>query len=104
MGGYGTWELAQAAPDRFAAIAPICGGSRYDIEVIDVLKDLPIWAFHGAKDEVVPASETTRLVDRLKSLDSDVKYTLYPNANHDSWTETYNNQKLYDWLLSHSKK
>jgi len=103
MGGYGTWDLAQTAPDRFAAIAPICGGSSFDLDEIDVLKDLPIWAFHGAKDEVVPPSETTKLVDHLQSLGSDVKYTLYPDADHDSWTETYNNDVLYEWLLSKSK-
>ncbi len=103
MGGYGTWDLAQIAPDRFAAIAPICGGSRFELEKIDVLKDMPIWAFHGAKDQVVSPSETERLVDRLKSLGSDVKFTLYPEATHDSWTQTYENPELYEWLLSNSK-
>jgi predicted peptidase len=103
MGGYGTWDLAQTEPDRFAAIATICGGSSLELEKIDVLKDLPIWAFHGAKDKVVPPSETGKLVERLQSLGSDVKFTLYPDAFHDSWTESYENQELYDWLLSKSK-
>jgi predicted peptidase len=103
MGGYGTWALAQTAPERFAAIAPICGGSPYELEKIDVLKDLPIWAFHGAKDKVVLPSETKKLVERLQSLGSDVKFTLYHDAEHNSWTATYENQELYDWLLSKSK-
>ena len=103
MGGYGTWDLAQTAPDRFAAIAPVCGGSSLSLSKIDVLKDMPIWAFHGAKDEIVPPSETIQLVERLESVGGNVRFTLYPDADHDSWTETYNNQELYDWLLSHTK-
>ncbi len=103
MGGYGTWDLAQSAPDRFAAIAPICGGSSFDLSKIDVLKDIPIWAFHGAKDQVVPSSESEKLVERLQSLGSDIKFTLYPEADHDSWTATYDNPELYEWLLSISK-
>jgi len=103
MGGYGTWDLAQEAPNRFAAIAPICGGSSFELDKIDFLKGLPIWAFHGAKDKVVPSSETEKLVERLESIGADVKFTLYPDAEHDSWTETYNNQELYNWLLSNSK-
>ena len=103
MGGYGTWEVAQVAPDRFAAIVPICGGSQFELERVDVLKSLPIWAFHGAKDDVVPPEETERLVERLRSQGADVKYTLYPDAEHDSWTETYNNPELYSWLLSKSR-
>ena len=52
MGGFGTWDLAMAFPGRFAAIAPICGGG--NARNVCVIKDLPIWNFHGAKDTVVP--------------------------------------------------
>ena len=88
---------------HFAAIAPICGGSSFELDKIDLLKGLPIWAFHGAKDKVIPSSETEKLVERLESIGADVKFKLYPDAEHDSWTATYNNQELYDWLLSNSK-
>ncbi|UCF85486.1 MAG: prolyl oligopeptidase family serine peptidase [Desulfobacteraceae bacterium] len=101
MGGYGTWALASAYPDRFAAIAPICGeGSR----IMSLkLKDIPIWVFHGAKDEVVPLKESEEMVNAIRNSGGDVKFTIYPNAGHDSWTESYNNPKLYDWFLEHSK-
>ena len=101
MGGFATWNLAQVAPERFAAIAPICGGGNLDR--ICIMRDVPVWAFHGAKDTAVPYEESERLVQRLKEFGSDVKYTLYPDAGHDSWTKTYENPELYDWLLSKSK-
>jgi len=101
MGGYGTWALASAYPDRFAAIAPICGGGSRIMSLR--LKDIPIWVFHGAKDPVVPIKESEELVNAIRNRGGDVKFTIYPDAGHDSWTESYNNQELYDWFLKHSK-
>ncbi len=99
MGGFGTWTLAAEYPDRFAAIAPICGGS----ERISAsrLKKVPVWAFHGAKDNVVPLVRSQEMVDAVKKAGGDAKLTVYPEATHDSWTETYNNPELYEWFLSH---
>jgi len=110
MGGYGSWDLGMAFPERFAAIAPICGGG----ELISVLlssreksaalKTLGIWAFHGAKDSVVPVEESQRMVDTVKKAGAkDVKLTIYPEAEHDSWTETYKNPGVYEWLLAHRR-
>lgn len=104
MGGYGTWDLAQLRPDRFAAIAPICGGSRMNAFRAALLKNVPTWAFHGAMDSVVPIEASTRIVQSLKNAGGNVKYTIYPMAGHNSWTETYNNPKLYEWFLSHRLK
>ena len=101
MGGFGTWGLAARDPGRFAAIAPICGGG--DPEQASKLKPLPIWIFHGAKDKVVNPRRSEEMYDALKACGADVKFTLYPEAGHDSWTETYHNPELYDWLLSHSR-
>ncbi len=111
MGGFGTWDLGLAHPERFAAIVPICGGG----QVISVLlashdkaaalKTLGIWAFHGGKDPVVPLEESQRMVDAVKKAGvEDVHLTVYPDAGHNSWTETYNNPKLYDWLLKHERQ
>jgi predicted peptidase len=108
MGGYGTFSLGLKYPERFAAIAPICGGG--DLLPIllpapgkeALLKRLPVWVFHGAKDTLVPLSESERMVSALKRAGNEtVKLTVYPEAEHDSWTETYNNQELYDWFLQH---
>lgn len=107
MGGYGTWSLGIAHPNKFAAIAPICGGGETIPILIagtqkkEQLKKLPVWAFHGAKDPVVKLEESEKMVNALKRIGSEnVELTVYPEAQHDSWTETYNNPKLYDWLLS----
>ncbi|NQT03598.1 MAG: prolyl oligopeptidase family serine peptidase [Planctomycetes bacterium] len=101
MGGFGTWSLASAYPERFAAIAPICGeGSRI---MALKLKDIPAWVFHGAKDRVVPLEKSEEMVNAIRNRGGDVKFTIYPDAGHDSWTESYDNQELYDWFLKHRK-
>lgn len=100
MGGYGTWSLAAAHPDRFAAIAPICGGG--NPEDAAKLKEIPMWVFHGAKDSVVPLDRSQVMVDAVKAAGGDVQFTVYPEAEHDSWTETYDNEELYKWMLKHS--
>lgn len=102
MGGYGTWAFACSFPERFAAIAPVCGGGQPYL--VKKLKNLPVWAFHGAKDRVVPVERSQEMVNAVKKAGGNAKLTVYPEANHDSWTETYNNDELYEWLLSHSKK
>lgn len=110
MGGYGTWSLGIQYPERFAAIAPICGGGE-TIRVLltskeksVALKTLGVWAFHGAKDPVVPPEESERMVNALRKIGvKDIKLTVYPEAQHDSWTETYQNEDLYKWFLAHER-
>ena len=102
MGGYGSWTWAMNQPEKFAALTPVCGWG--DPEPICALKDMPVWTFHGLKDNHILIKETEVLVNALRQCGGNVKFTIYPEANHDSWTETYNNDKLYEWLLSHSKK
>lgn len=107
MGGFGTWYLGTTRPQRFAAIAPICGGGYWFHgfpQRVAALKDTPVWAFHGAKDDVVPLAASQQLVDALQEAGGDVRLTIYPEAAHDSWTETYNNPELYAWFLQHRRK
>lgn len=102
MGGFGTWKTATEYKDVFAAIAPICGGGFvYDAFKI---KYIPAWVFHGALDDIVPVSKSEDMVNELKKLGADIKFTIYPDVYHDSWTQTYNNPELYSWFLKHSKK
>lgn len=101
MGGFGTWALATRHPEMFAAIAPICGGG--NPEEAWKIRYVPVWCFHGAKDNVVPITASRRMIDALKPLNPAVKFTVYPEAGHDSWTETYNNDSLYTWLLAQSR-
>lgn len=101
MGGYGAWHLAMEYPHRFAALAPIAGGGT--ITGACTLRHLPIWVFHGARDEVVPVSRSEELVNRLRGCDGHVRYTRYEDAGHDAWTRTYENPELYRWLLRHRR-
>jgi predicted peptidase len=104
MGGYGTWAWATANPERFAAIAPICGGGQAR-QAARALKNMPTWVFHGEKDTTVPVQESKDMVEALKKANAtEVKLTLYPEAGHDSWTVTYDNPELFSWLLAHTKK
>lgn len=103
MGGYGTWDIAMAYPERFAAIIPICGGTVYP-ELVGLLRNIPIWAFHGARDTIVPVQETRVLIEALKGHNPFIKYTEYPEAGHDSWSDTYNNKELYSWMLNQVRK
>jgi predicted peptidase len=101
MGGFGSWALGCRHPGRFAAVAPICGGGERFLA--SRLKNVPVWAFHGAKDPVVPLQASTEMVEALKRAGGDVRLTVYPEAEHDSWTETYDSPELYEWFLSHHR-
>ena len=97
MGGFGTWATAGEFPERFAAMVPICG--RGDPAEARRMKDLPIWAFHGAKDPTVPVKDSQDMVDAITAIGGRVVLTIYPEAQHDSWTQAYNTPALYEWLL-----
>jgi predicted peptidase len=89
MGGYGSWSLGTRHPERFAAIAPICGGGEQipvllaDKEKKAALRAMGVWAFHGGKD---------------------VKLTVYPEAGHDSWTQAYGDPEIWNWFLAHRRR
>jgi len=101
MGGFGTWSLAAYTPDRFAAIAPICGGG--EPYWAKRFAHVPVRAFHGGKDRLVPPERSQEMVDALAKHDGNAKLTVYPEAGHDSWTETYDDPELYDWLLQQKR-
>lgn len=110
LGGFGAWDLAMRHPERFAAVAPICGGGDFiaayfahQTKRAD-LRRLAVWAFHGARDPVVPPSESERMVNLLKRFEvAEAVLTVYPEATHDSWTATYANPELYAWFLRHAR-
>jgi predicted peptidase len=101
MGGFGTLKFARDYPDLFAAIAPVCsGGSKF---IANFIKNIPVWFFHGDKDEIIDIKKTKELVDELIKLNANVKFTEYSDLGHNTWTPTYKKQELYDWLLSFKK-
>lgn len=100
MGGFGTWYTAMARPDLFAAIAPVCGGGMaWNAEVLT----MPVWAFHGSADPVVSVNQSDEMVEKLKELGADVKYTRVEGEGHGVWEKTYD-KELIEWLLSKKKK
>ena len=104
MGGYGTWDLAAAAPDRFAAIAPVCGGAGTPLFMLERLTDLPIWAFHGSDDDIVPLSESVQAVERVRAGGGEARLTVYEGVGHDSWRRAYADEAFWAWLLSQKRE
>jgi predicted peptidase len=102
MGGYGTWDAIQRYPNRFAAAIPICGGG--DLKQTKQIATLPIWAFHGAKDNVVSISRSRDMIETLKKAGGSPKYTEYPKAGHNSWAATYRDPKVHEWLFQQVRK
>jgi predicted peptidase len=102
LGGYGTWQLAANFPDRFAAIAPICGAG--EKEYAPRIAHIPTWVFHGGDDAAVPLRGSTELIKAMQKEGGEPKFTFYPLADHDSWTESYNNPELYEWLLTQKRR
>ena len=119
MGGYGTWEVALAAPERFAALVPVCGGVvapravRPTLKVTEVadlpdpytalatrLRHVPAWMFHGALDDLVPPDDDRRLHAAAQAVGADFRYTEYPEGNHNAWDATYASQAMWDWLFA----
>lgn len=100
MGGRGTWDLAIDYPDRFSAIAPICG-SIPAVEDVNRIRHLPVWAFLGANDY---DQSIRQMVEALEATCGNARLTVYPDAGHDAWTPTYANPAFYEWLLSHQRE
>jgi predicted peptidase len=99
QGGRGTWAIGTRHPDLFAALAPICGFGP-DEQLGTNLRGLPIWAFHGEADRVVPAAESLRLAKAASERGGDVKLTLYLGVDHNSWDKAYREERLGEWLLA----
>lgn len=97
MGGYGTWYLLTKYPDKFAAAIPICGGG--DAQQVEKFKHVPIWNFHGAKDDAVPVDGSRSMIQALKNVGAKPKYTEYKKVGHDSWVKAYAEPDLLPWLF-----
>ncbi len=104
MGGFGTFDTLAAYPDLFAAAVPICGGAGINVVKFAPLRDMPIWMFHGDRDQAVPVEYSQmamRWFERIQA--PNVKLTIYPGVTHDSWTRTYDNPDVWTWLFAQRK-
>lgn len=126
MGGSGAWYFARH-PERWAAVVPVCG------EVVRALDDpwpldppadisdllhamnpfealartigkVPVWAFHGADDFVIPADQSRMMVDALRNAGGNVRYTEYPDVGHDAWDRAYDDPELVTWMLAQKRQ
>lgn len=102
MGGYGTWAAITTRPNRFAAAVPVCGGGNPG--AVTEIAHLPIWAFHGEKDTVVPTQKSRAMVAALKEEGSTIKYTEYPGLGHASWVPAWKETDLIPWLFKQENK
>ena len=119
LGGYGTWHLALAHPNRFAAIVPVCGGivkpdtsanvrqsplTQHTSDpyafTADALKHIPIWIFHGSDDKLIPPSESRRMKEELDRRGADARYTEFTGVGHNAWDPAYGAPELWRWLLA----
>lgn len=97
MGGYGTWDLIARYPHKFAAAVPICGGG--SPKVVSKIRNIPIWAFHGAKDDVVSPNASRIMIKALQDAGASPGYTEYPDVTHNSWSYAYKEPHLVHWLF-----
>lgn len=118
MGGYGTWLLALEQPQRFAAIAPVCGGldrmpattllrsnaTRLFSSAAERLAHIPQWVFHGDADNVIPVEESREMVAALRAAGADVRYTEYAGVRHNSWDRAYAEPALMTWMLAQRRQ
>lgn len=101
MGGYGSWDLGTRAAERWAAVVPICGGG--DELYADRLAKVPVWAWHGDADDVVPVSRSRTMIDAIRRAGGAPRYTELAGVGHDSWTPAYTSAELLDWIFSQRK-
>ena len=101
MGGNGTWALSAAAPERFAAAVPVCGWGRF--EDAERLRDLPIWTFHGGKDDVVPIEKNQDMVDAVRKEGGHIRFTVFPELGHGITEEVFC-EDLFTWLSQQRRR
>lgn len=102
LGGFGAWDIISKYPHIFAAAVPLCGGG--DTKQILSARYIAVWAFHGAKDATVPASRSREMVDALRTVNSSVRYTEYPEVGHDVWTSAFAERDLPEWMFAQHRR
>jgi predicted peptidase len=102
MGGFGTWAVISAHPEMFAAAIPLCGGG--DETQAAQLTKIPIWAFHGAKDESVNVERSRSMIGAIRKAGGQPKYNEYPDEGHAVWTKAFNEPELLPWVFSQTRR
>ena len=98
MGGYGAIDAVQRRPELFAACVSICGAG--DLSKAKDIAHVPVWAFHGDADNVVPVSGSREFIDALKKVGAEPKYTEYPKVGHNSWSPAFEEKEFWNWIFA----
>jgi len=101
MGGFATWQAISRDPELYAAAVPICGGG--EVGEVGAAARVPIWAFHGGADEVVPPARSRELIGALEAAGGAPKYTEYAGVGHNSWSPAYATPELFEWMFAQRK-
>jgi predicted peptidase len=101
MGGYASWDLGTRAAERWAAVVPICGGG--DELYAERLVNVPVWAWHGDADDVVPVDRSRTMIEAIRRAGGSPRYTELAGVGHDSWTPAYNSAELLAWMFAQRK-
>ena len=101
MGGMGTFEMLRRKPKYFAAAIPMCGGD--NVRNVKIYKNIPLWIFHGDKDDIVSSAYSKIIVNELQRLGKGVKFSLYPEVNHGVWNNAFAEPELLKWLFEHHR-
>jgi predicted peptidase len=101
MGGFATWYLITRYPNKFAAAVPICGGG--DWSRVRAFAHMPIWAFHGREDDIIPVEQSRNMIRAIKKAGGKPRYTEYRKVKHDSWEKAYKESELLSWMFSQKK-
>jgi predicted peptidase len=101
IGGFASWEALIRCPQKFAAAIPVCGGG--DVNCADRIRDIPVWAFHGANDTAVPVQCSRSMIEMIEQAGGHPRYTEYPGVGHNSWDRAYAEPELLSWLFSQKR-
>ncbi len=97
MGAFAAWQLAMTKPDMFAALVPVCGGGMY--WNAERLKNMPVWAFHGALDDDVYPEESIKMVKGINKSGGNAKITVFEKADHNAWDPAYALDEMWNWMF-----
>lgn len=102
LGGAGTFAALVTRPDLFAAGVPVCGG--WDPKDAAKMKSVPVWVFHGKLDQVVPVQQSRGMVEAIRKVGGDPKYTEYETLKHNAWDRTYSSKDMWRWLFDQERR
>lgn len=102
LGGHGVWDWATAYPRDLAAIAPVCGFG--EPEDVCRMRQVPVRAYHGANDSVVPLARQQECVDALRACGGTAELTVFPGVGHDAWNPAYDDPALVPWLMAQVRR